>query len=67
MATTQLDRDTRDQGVGCCASDDSIGITSGVNLWSDPFHDDDWIYYYDEGDEYFLTGLTDEEKGASPE
>jgi hypothetical protein len=47
-----------------CASSDSIGIAGGVNLWSDPFHDDDWIYYYDEGDEYFLTGLTDEEKDA---
>src|ERR671912_668830 len=54
--------------AGCAGGDsvsgDSIGIAGGVNLWSDPFHDDDWIYYYDEGDEYFLAGLTDEEKDA---
>ena len=28
-----------------------------------PFYADDWVYY-DEGDEYFLVGLTDEEKEA---
>ncbi|PWC45839.1 hypothetical protein TSO221_15755 [Azospirillum sp. TSO22-1] len=29
-----------------------------------PFYDDDWVYYYDEGDVAFLAGLTDEQKVA---
>ncbi|QCO00640.1 hypothetical protein [Azospirillum argentinense] len=47
--------------AGCAGS----GSVAYVNdPWGYPFYDDDWVYYYDEGDVDFLAGLTDEQKAA---
>lgn len=45
-----------------CAGSGSVAYVS--DPWGYPFYDDDWVYYYDEGDVDFLAGLTDEQKAA---
>ena len=32
--------------------------------WQSPFYENDWIYYYEEDDEYFVDGLTDAQEDA---
>jgi hypothetical protein len=51
--------------LGVVAVSGCAGSGSGdFGYGSDPIYDDDWIYYYDEDDEDFLAGLTDEQKAA---
>ncbi|HET8728558.1 MAG TPA: hypothetical protein VFO41_13695 [Alphaproteobacteria bacterium] len=45
-----------------CAGGGSGNVVYVDDPWDSPFYDDDWIYYYDEDDEDFLAGLTDEQK-----
>jgi hypothetical protein len=47
-----------------CAGGGSGDVVYVDDPWDSPFYDDDWIYYYDEDDEDFLAGLTDEQKDA---
>ena len=46
-----------------CSSGGSRDVVYADYPWDGPFVDDDWIYY-DEDDEDFLAGLTDEQKDA---
>lgn len=43
-----------------CTGAHSNDVVYGVHSW--PFQDDEWLYYYDEGDDYFFSGLSDEQK-----
>lgn len=45
-----------------CAGGESRDVVYANHPWDGRFYDDDWIYYYDEDDEDFLDGLTDEQK-----
>ncbi len=46
-----------------CVADTSYDPGYGTTAWQSAFIDDDWLYY-DEDDEDFLAGLSDEQKQA---
>ena len=49
--------------MAACTGDSSSDVGYTGYGWETPFVDDDWIYY-DEDDDDFLAGMSDEQKEA---